>query len=102
MSRYRQQFVSPAELRRMFNEGKYLERANAGEFTERVIGNNHPSKPKAKEPFCTRSQFVAYLDRQGREVVRFHRYLRTDGALGASGMPDPKVILYNLVQYIAE
>lgn len=102
MSRYPQQFVSPTELRRMFNEGKYLERAQAREFSERIIADRHPSKPKANEPFCTRSQMVSYIDRGGREVVRFHRYLRTDGTLGASGKPDPKVILYNLVQYIAD
>jgi hypothetical protein len=86
----------------MFNEGRYLERARAGEFTERIIADRHPSKPKANEPFCTRSQMVSYVSRLGHEVVRFHRYLRTDGTLGASGRPDPKVILYNLVQYIAD
>ena len=86
----------------MFNEGKYLERARAGEFTEKVLGDNHPSKPKAKEPFCTRSQIVSYIGHLGHEVVRFHRYLRPDGTLGASGKPDPKLILYNLVQYIAD
>ena len=86
----------------MFNEGKYLERARAGEFAERIIADRHPSKPKANEPFCTRSQMVSYIDRAGREVVRFHRYLRTDGTLGASGKPDPKVILHNLVQYVAD
>lgn len=85
----------------MFNEGKYLERAKAGEFTEKVIADNHPSKPKAKEPFCTRSQIVDYIGHRGHTVVRFHRYLRPDGTLGASGLPDPKVILYSLVQYIA-
>ncbi len=34
-----------------------------------------------------------------QEVARVHQYLRLDGRLGASGLPDPKRILENGVLY---
>ncbi len=67
-----------------------LERAASGELREEVWKSHHPSQPKAMEPFCTKSQMVKYLDARGREVARAHRYLRKDGTIGASGLPDPK------------
>lgn len=91
----------PDKLREMFESLRLWERAMAGELRQKVIGNNHPSRNKAKEPFCTRSQMVSYIDRNGREVARVHQYLRPDGTLGASGKPDPKRILYNLELYIS-
>jgi len=41
---------------------------------------------------------VFYLD-AGLEVARVHQYLRTDGTLGASGLPDPKAVLENGILY---
>jgi len=55
-----------------------------------VKADRHPSQPLAMEPFCTRSQMIAYVDPAGTELVRAHRYLRVDNTLGASGLPDPK------------
>jgi|DewCreStandDraft_4_1066084.scaffolds.fasta_scaffold46210_2 hypothetical protein len=57
---------------------------------EVVLKERHPARPKANEPFCTRSQIVSYV-LEGVEVARAHRYLRPDGSLGASGAPDPKI-----------
>lgn len=79
-----------------------MERAQAGDLHEVVKADNHPSQPLANEPFCTRSQIVAYFDRHGAEVARAHRYLRTDNTLGASGKPDPKRIREGNVLYIVE
>jgi hypothetical protein len=56
---------------------------------EVVLWERHPARPKAKEPFCTRSQIISYVA-GGVEIARAHRYLRPDGTLGASGKPDPK------------
>ena len=84
----------------MFNEGGYYERVQAGLIIERVAADSHPSQTAANEPFCTRSQLVSYIDlAQGRTVARVHRYLRTDGTLGASHLPDPKMVYQDGVIY---
>lgn len=85
----------------MFNDGKYDERAKAGELTVRVAREHHPSSPKAAVPFCTRSQIIAYVDSNGDEIATAHRYLQPDGTLGASGLPDPKRLLKDGTLYIA-
>jgi len=54
---------------------------------------------KANEPFCTWTQEVFYLDAANQEVARVHQYLRPDGTLGASGLPDPKQLFENGVMY---
>jgi hypothetical protein len=84
----------------MFNEGRYYERVQAGEIIERVAVDFHPSQTLANEPWCTRSQLVEYIDlAEGRKVARVHQYLRTDGTLGASGLPDPKAICQGRIIY---
>jgi hypothetical protein len=91
------------EMQRRFNEGRYLERLQAGELSATVMDDRHPALTVAAEPFCTRSQMISYRDLDGNEIARVHQYLRTDGKLGASGKPDPKRlyedgILYRLVK----
>ena len=84
----------------MFNEGRYWERALAREFRQDILKDGHPSPPLANEPFCTRSQIIAYVDRYGNQVVIVHQYVRPGGEIGASGRPDPKEILFNLELYV--
>ena len=87
----------------MFNEGRYYERAQAGELVEEVGYNHHPCPPRANQPYCTRSQTVHYVDlEEGREVAVVHQYLREDGSLGASGRPDPKRICQGTTIYVVE
>lgn len=94
--------VSPGELRRMFNEADYWRRTQSGEFQQRILKDGHPSPPRATEALCTRSMIIAYEDEAGQRVAIVHQYLRTDGTLGGSGRPDPKLlfmygILYDLL-----
>lgn len=78
--------ATSSELRKMFNQML----ANRPEgLREVLLKERHPARPRANEPFCTRSQLVSYM-LNDREIARAHRYLRPDGNLGASGMPDPK------------
>lgn len=77
-------------MQRRFNEGKYWERLKQGEYISVTRESRHPALSLAREPFCTQSQMVSYLDKEGNEVARVHQYLRTDGTIGASGKPDPK------------
>ena len=74
----------------MFNIGRYWQRAKAGEFRETIIRDGPPSAPKANEPLCTRSPTIIYQDADGHRIAVVHQYVRQDGMLGASGVPDPK------------
>ena len=94
--------VSASELRKMFNDGKYWERAKQDILRSVLVANNHPSSPRAKEPICTRSQYIIYIDRNGKKVAGVHQYLRTDGKIGASGRPDPKELFINGILYISD
>lgn len=91
--------MASAELCRLFNEGRYLERAEAGEFHQMIRRSGHPAPPMAEEPHCTRSQIIAYYDAAGQRVAKVHRYLRPDGSIGLSGKVDPKCLLHNGVLY---
>ena len=85
--------VSPTELRRRFNDGDYWPRAEAGEYRQEVARDGHPSLERSGEPYCTRSQIIDDLDRDGQKIAKVHRYLRPDGTLGGSGRPDPKALI---------
>ena len=102
MSKPPEKRVSATELRKMFNNGGYWEQVKRGILRPRIISNNHPSSPLAKEPFCTRSQYIIYVDRNGRKVAGVHQYLRTDGTIGASGRPDPKRLYIDGVVYVSD
>jgi hypothetical protein len=86
------------KLQRMFNKGRYWERAQEGEF-QQVLMAEGKSSP-THEPPGTRSQLISYRDANGNEVARVHQYLRPDGTIGASGRPDPKRLMVNGIVYI--
>jgi len=91
--------VSAAELNRLFNEGRYFERAHAGEFRQRLEKDDHPAPPHSGQKFCTRTQTVSYLDVQGNRIALIHQYKREDGTIGASGRPSPQRLLLDGVVY---
>jgi len=86
----------------MFNDGRYWERAQYGDLFQTVEWQGHPSPARSGEPTCTRSQIIAYRDERGRQVARVHQYRRPDGMLGASGRPDPQLLLENGIVYYYE
>jgi hypothetical protein len=92
--------VSNRELREMFNNGGYVERAEHGALIIEIISDSHPTAPLADEPFCTRSQMIEYRTPAGAPVAVAHRYLRTDGTIGLSGRPDPKMVLHRGMTYL--
>jgi hypothetical protein len=93
--------VTDVELRRIFANDRILERAQRGELTVEVDPDRdgHPSPPRANEPECTRSQIVVYRTPQGEKIAEAHRYVRPDGTLGASHLPDPKEIVHEGILY---
>ena len=76
--------------------GGFAAQIEAGRLRE-VVVKDRPC-PLASEPAGTRSQMVADVDGV-RRVALVHRYLRPDGTVGASGMPDPKELLDDDVLY---
>ena len=79
-------------MRRMFNEGGYVDRAKNGELREKITHSGTPSQEIGLPP-GTVSQMVSYLDENGEELARAHRFVLPDGSIGASGKPDPKRLL---------
>ena len=95
------QAVTPDQLRRMFNDAGLWERAQSGEFNEKVLSTRHPAPKRSGEPFCTQSQMVGYYDRTGRRAALVHQYLRPNGTIGGSGLPDPKAVISEGTLFIA-
>lgn len=87
--------VDEATIRQEFNEGGYLAGIESGEFTSYLKRNKHRIPPPKGEPVCTRSQIVVYYNRDKQPAFVVHQYLRPDGTLGASGLPDPKCIFFD-------
>ncbi len=96
------QKATATEIRKLFNDARILEKSASGEFTMKVVRDAHPSPPLADEPFCTKSQLIAFYDAQGKKVAEAHQYLWTDGTIGASGTPDPKEIIHDGILYFLD
>jgi hypothetical protein len=88
--------VAPSELRRIFNEGGYLERVGSNELIE-ALESERPARPEAQQPLGTMSRMVWYyaVDSDGTlaKVALVHEYRRPDGSIGGSGRPDPKRLI---------
>lgn len=80
-------------LRQLFNEGFYYERVQDGTLIAEVWEQWHPSPKRSCQPDCTHSQMVLYTEQDGTPVAYVHQYLRPDRRLGASGRPDPKMLV---------
>ncbi len=86
-------------MRRRFNVRDYARRVANGEWRAEVRRDGRPSTDNSGEPFCTGSQILAYFDADGQRVAIVHQYVRSDGTLGASGLPDPKLLVEDGIEY---
>lgn len=86
------EYVSRDIIQSIFNKGQYYQRMLNGQLTAKVRSDRIPRAQKQGHPPGTRSQYVVYYDQNGDPVAGVHQYLLPDGTLGASGLPDPKVI----------
>jgi len=93
------EYVNADELRKMFNKGKFLSRVKSGELKEKMLRDKHPTPSSAPVPFCSRSQMIAYINAKGQTEAKVHQYLKPNGKLGASGLPDPKGVLNGGILY---
>ena len=70
-------------MRRRFNEGRYWQRMQAGEFTEHVIDLHEPQagiRERHPDAVSVRSR---YRDPYGNDIVEVHYYI-TDSVMGLS------------------
>jgi len=87
--------VAPDEIRERFNTGDYVRRAESGELRVAIVADRRLRDETCLargEPLGTRTQMIAYYEGSER-VALAHRYLRPDGTIGATGLPDPKELL---------
>ncbi len=91
--------ISAGEIRQIFNQEGYWNKAEQGEYSTKVVWQKHRSPPLSFLQVCTYSQRVAYFEEDGTKVAEVHQYYQPDGTIGASGLPDPKMLLYNGVVY---
>jgi hypothetical protein len=78
-------------MRRIFNEERFVERAERGEIKTVVVHSGVPSS-EVGLPVGSKSELISYRDLNNLELSRAHQYVLPDGRLGASGKPDPKRI----------
>ncbi|MBA3571931.1 MAG: hypothetical protein H0W34_08165 [Pyrinomonadaceae bacterium] len=87
----------------MFNEGRFWERTQAGELRAVVAKERIPSEvDDVTIPLGSVSQEVRYYDQDNNEVARIHWYIKPDGSIGGSGLPDPKRLMVNGILYRLE
>jgi hypothetical protein len=87
--------MTKKELRRIFNN-HVLPRIHRRELLEILESEGTPN-PKIGEPAGTLSQRLTYWQSGGDDLEKVcfvHRYLRPDGTIGQSGLPDPKMVLH--------
>jgi len=96
----RKAYVSPEDLRDIFDRGRYEERARAGELTERELVRGRPSLSSA-HPAEAISRRVGYYDEDGRELAVAHELILPDGTTGGSGRPDPMRVDVDGTLYIS-
>jgi hypothetical protein len=93
--------VTAQQIRQRFNEARYLERVERGEL-EQVMRLDEPLSPAACQskgyPLGTRKQLLEYFDGAVR-VAMVHRVMFPNGSIGASGLPDPKLLLVDGVYW---
>jgi hypothetical protein len=84
--------ANPGELRKIFNDGRYLERALLNQLLVSTESSK-PAPPSSGQPPGTMTEMVWYFDLQAERIALVHQYRLPDGTLGGSGLPDPKRIL---------
>lgn len=88
------EWVSEHIIRQIFNERGIFAKVQSGELVAHMKKDSHPKQPLGNEPICTRSQILFYCEKKGKPVAIVHQYLRPDGTIGASGLPDPKRLFF--------
>ncbi|WP_420625461.1 hypothetical protein [Candidatus Poriferisodalis sp.] len=96
---YESIITSAREVRAVFN-AFILPRIESGEILRLPLPATHAGASSGQPP-GTRSQTLYYLDDRGI-VAKAHCFLLPYGEIGASGVPDPKAVLFEGQWLVAE
>src|SRR5690348_13513447 len=81
-----------AEMQRRFNDGRYWQRMQAGEFTEVIISTHEAQKGVRRRHPDAVSVTARYRNREGYDIVEVHYYRLPDGSIIPGKRPDPKIL----------
>lgn len=85
--------VTASTLRQIFNNNGHLEKFQSGGFIEST--RSRPVNSALDFPLGTESVISHCRDKLSGDLVAVvHYYRLPDGALGASGLPDPKYLIH--------
>jgi hypothetical protein len=84
--------ICPWLLRELFNARDFPTLIRAGIVADRPK-DEYPTPPSRGEPPGTLSQTRLYVHVSIGRVAIVFQYRRPDGTLGASGLPDPKMLV---------
>ncbi len=93
------QRVSATQMRALFN-ARILPLIHDGSLHGTAQKSGHPSPVGSGQPYCTRSQYIVFRESSGTTVAEAHQYLLPDGTIGASGLPDPKLLVLDGILYL--
>src|SRR5207245_4204904 len=65
--------VSASVLRKLFNDSGYWEQYQKGQLQSILRKSKHPSAPLAKEPICTQSHYITYVNVAGEKIAGVHQ-----------------------------
>lgn len=91
-------------MQRRFNEGRYWERMQAGEFVEEVQQIHSDTlypEVLARHPGA-QSVTTWYRDHSGQMIVELHYFRMPDGSVIPNKRPDPKLLFEDGVLYHQE
>jgi hypothetical protein len=88
---YESIITSALEVRAVFN-AYFQPRVENGELLQLSLPATLTGHTSG-QPVGTLSETLLYLDERG-VVARAHRFLTPDGEISASGLPDPKAVLF--------
>ena len=96
------QKVDKKTLQDVFNKSGYYQKVKEGKLASLIRKNNPVQRNLIDNGFDPRSktQTIIYLDSEGNEIAKVHQYTRPNGTLEASGLPDPKKVLWNGILYV--
>jgi hypothetical protein len=89
-------------MQRRFNEGRYWQRMQAGEFVEVIMDLSVPQAGILERHPDAESVKAHYRDHHGNDIVEVHYYRLPDGSVIPGKRPDPKLLFEDGVMYHQE
>ena len=90
--------ITSVQLCEIFNK-HYLPMFQRGDLNITVIRSGTPDTT-ANQPAGTKSEIWELHTRQGKYIGKVHAYVKRDGTLSASGLPDPKELIHGNKRYV--